>query len=56
MKELTAVALMLSAAFITTTVLAFANVYFTTLLFWVLVTQFSMYFATHWVFRQLKKD
>ncbi|MGV3043479.1 hypothetical protein [Staphylococcus rostri] len=56
MKELISCLLTFSVALILTTVLAFSGVYFTTLLWWVLMAELVTYFGTCYVLKELKKD
>ncbi|MDO5375724.1 MAG: hypothetical protein Q4F01_05985 [Staphylococcus rostri] len=56
MKELLPCMMTFSVALILTTVLAFSDVYFTTLLWWVLMAEVVTYFGTCYVLKELKKD
>ncbi|MCS4487222.1 hypothetical protein [Staphylococcus americanisciuri] len=56
MKELIACMMTFAVALILTTALAFNGVYFTTLMWWVLVAELVTYFGTHFVLNELKRD
>ncbi|WP_182318806.1 hypothetical protein [Staphylococcus coagulans] len=55
MKHLIALFMTIAVAFILTTVLAFAGVYFTTILFLVTVAEITTYYGTTYVIEALKK-
>ncbi|ELJ9288497.1 hypothetical protein RT939_001263 [Staphylococcus pseudintermedius] len=55
MKHLIALFMTVAIAFILTTVLAFAGVYFTTILFVVTVAEIVTYYGTTYVIETLKK-
>ncbi|MGV3043452.1 hypothetical protein ACEE08_11130 [Staphylococcus rostri] len=56
MKDLLPCMMTFAVALILTTVLAFNGVYFTTLLWWVLMAELATYCGTYYVLKELKKD
>lgn len=56
MKELLPCMMTFAVALILTTLLAFSGVYFTTLLWFVLLAELVTYFGTCYVLKELKKD